>query len=151
MEERKIKGCMVCGGGKNIIEEQKKLDDCMVCGKRLEYLTSAIPVSCVYCGKKEEGYFVCPTGHYVCEDCHSKDSIEIISQFCLTSKSTNPLEMANTIMSHQKIHMIGPEHHPMIAGVLTAAYKNLTFKVTDKDIKEAIKRGSSIPAGYCGL
>jgi len=131
--------------------EEEKTQDCMVCGEEIKYLTSPIMSICTYCGKEEEGYFICPASHYVCEDCHSKDSLEIINQFCLSSKSTNPLEMANTIMKHPKIHMIGPEHHPMVAGVLVSAYKNLTGKASEEDIKEAIKRGSSIPAGYCGL
>jgi hypothetical protein len=131
--------------------EDKKTQDCMVCGGELEYLTSPIQVTCTYCGKEEQGYFICQKGHYVCGECHGRDTLEVISKFCLTSKSTNPLEMVNTIMKHPKIHMIGAEHHPMIAGVLVTAYKNLTGKVTEAEIKEAIKRGSNIPAGYCGL
>jgi len=130
---------------------EKKTQDCMVCGQGLKYLTLPILAVCTYCGKEEEGYFICLSGHYVCEGCHGKDSLEIITQFCLTSKSTNPLEMANTIMNHPKIHMIGPEHHPMIAGVLMAGYRNLTGKVGDDEIREAIKRGATIPAGYCGF
>ncbi|MEK7812133.1 MAG: DUF5714 domain-containing protein [Candidatus Desantisbacteria bacterium] len=131
--------------------EEKKRQDCMVCGQGLEYLASATSVTCIYCGKEEEGYFRCHEGHYVCNECHSRDGLEIITNFCLSSKSTNPLDMANTIMKHPKIHMIGPEHHPLIAGVLVAAYKNLTGKIGDDEIKEAIKRGHTIPGGYCGL
>ncbi|MFH1097422.1 MAG: DUF5714 domain-containing protein [Candidatus Desantisbacteria bacterium] len=73
------------------------------------------------------------------------------AQLVSSSKSTNPLEMANTIMKHPKIHMMGPEHHYMIAGVLVAAYKNLTGKVGDDEILETIKRGKTIPGGFCGL
>ncbi len=75
--------------------------------------------------------------------------LEVITNLCLSSKSTNPLEMANTIMKHPKIHMIGHEHHPMIAGVLVAAYRNLISKIGDDEIREAIKRGHTIPGGYC--
>lgn len=133
------------------MEEEKKTQDCMICGQELEYLASPTSAACTYCSKKEEGYFLCPKGHYVCQECHGKDSLEIITQFCLASKSTNPLEMANTIMKHPKIHMHGPEHHSMIAGVLVAAYRNLTGEITEKEIEEALKRGNNIPAGYCGL
>ncbi|MEK7812703.1 MAG: DUF5714 domain-containing protein, partial [Candidatus Desantisbacteria bacterium] len=131
--------------------EEAKREDCMVCGKGLDYLASAVSVTCIYCGKKEAGYFRCPMGHYVCDECHGKDGLEVITNFCLSSKSLNPLQMANTIMKHPKIHMIGPEHHPMIAGVLVTAYKNLTGKIGDDEIREAIKRGHTIPGGYCGL
>lgn len=131
--------------------EEKRTQDCMVCGQGLDYLTESKMAVCTYCGKEEQGYFICQKGHYVCEECHSRDSLDVISHFCLTSRSTNPLEMADIIMKHPKIHMIGPEHHPMIAGVLVSAYKNLTGRVGDDEIREAIKRGGSIPAGYCGL
>ena len=43
-----------------------------------------------------------------------------------------------TLMKHPVMPM-PPEHHAMIAGVLITAYKNLTGKFTEKDIKEAIK------------
>ena len=128
-----------------------KTDSCMVCGYDLEYLDKSISSSCVYCTKVDEAYFICKRGHYVCEECHPGDIIEILTNFCLSSASENPLEMANILMGHEKMHMIGPEHHPMIAAVLVTAYKNKTTKATDEDIKEAIKRGSRLPAGYCGL
>ncbi len=71
--------------------------------------------------------------------------------FCLSSGSINPMEMAKTIMKHPIMPMHGPEHHAMIVAVLVTAYKNLTGKVTDDEIKEAIRRGASVPGGYCSL
>ncbi|MEW6620735.1 MAG: DUF5714 domain-containing protein [bacterium] len=131
--------------------EQEKKSGCIVCGKELEYLTEAISATCSYCRKSEKGYFICKERHYVCEDCHKRGALEVITQFCLSSKTTNPLEMADILMKHPSIHMIGPEHHPMIAGILVTAYKNVAGGVDEKAIEEAIKRGSNIPAGYCGL
>jgi len=130
---------------------ERKTENCMICGEELDYLTTAIPVICTYCGKAESANIHCPKGHYVCNECHARDSIKLITQFCLTSSSTNPMEMARTIMKHPVVPMHGPEHHAMIAAVLVTAYKNLTGKADESDIREAIKRGSSIPAGYCGL
>jgi hemoglobin-like flavoprotein len=60
----------------------------------------------------------------------------MITQFCLASNSKNPMEMAMTIMKHPVIPMHGPEHHAMIAAVLVTAYKNLTGKATNEDIKK---------------
>ncbi len=133
------------------MDSTKKTENCMICGGELAYLTTAIPVTCIYCGKTEPAYIHCPTGHYVCNDCHASDSIRIITQFCLSSGSKNPIEMAKTIMMHPIMPMHGPEHHAMIAAVLVTAYKNLTGKASDEDIKEAIRRGATVPGGYCGL
>jgi len=126
--------------------DTKKTENCMICGEELEYLTAAVPAACVYCGKKESANIHCPSGHYVCNECHASDSIKMITQFCLVTNSKNPMEMAITIMKHPVIPMHGPEHHAMIAAVLVTAYKNLTGKATDDDIKEAIRRGASVPA-----
>jgi len=52
------------------------------------------------------------------------------------------MKWQKTIMKHPTMPMHGPEHHAMIAGVLVTAYKNLTRKATDEDIKEAIRRGA---------
>ncbi len=131
--------------------DTKRTENCMICGEELSYLTAAIPVTCTYCGKQESANIHCPAGHYVCNECHASDSIQVITQFCLSSPSKNPMKMAMTIMKHPVMPMHGPEHHAMIAAVLVTAYKNLTGKATDEDIKEAIRRGATVPGGYCGL
>ena len=123
----------------------------MICGEELDYLTIAVPVTCTYCGKEETTYIHCPEGHYVCNECHESDSIKIITQFCLNSGSKNPMEMAKTIMKHPIMPMHGPEHHAMIAGVLVTAYRNAAGKLSDDEIIEAIRRGSTVPGGYCGI
>ncbi|KCZ72752.1 hypothetical protein ANME2D_01186 [Candidatus Methanoperedens nitroreducens] len=131
--------------------DYKKTENCMICGEELAYLTAAIGATCTYCGRAESANIHCPSGHYVCNECHARDSIQIITRFCQNSGSTNPMEMAKTIMKHPTMPMHGPEHHAMIAAVLVTAYKNLTGKVTDEEIKEAIRRGATVPGGYCGL
>ncbi len=133
------------------MDNTKKTENCMICGGELAYLTTPIPVTCIYCGKAEPAYINCPAGHYVCNECHAADSIKVVTQFCLSSGSKNPMEMAKTIMKHPTIPMHGPEHHAMIAAVLVTAYKNLTGKTTDEEIREAIRRGATVPGGYCGL
>ncbi len=131
--------------------DAKKTENCMICGGELAYLTASIHITCTYCGKTEHANIHCPAGHYVCNECHASDSLKVITQFCLSSTSKNPMEMAKTIMKHPTIPMHGPEHHAMIAAVLVTAYKNLTGKTNDEDIKEAIRRGATVPGGYCGL
>ena len=70
--------------------ETKKTENCMICGEELAYLTKAIPVNCIYCGNTESANIHCPSGHYVCNECHASDSIKIITQFCLSSNSKKP-------------------------------------------------------------
>jgi len=79
------------------------------------------------------------------------ERINLVTDFCLNSNSTNPLEMAIDIMKLPQVPMISGLHHPIIAGVLVTAYKNKTGQLTDDDIKLAIRRGSTIPAGFCAL
>lgn len=138
------------------ISSEKYTENCMICGLELEYLDRASENTCIYCGKTEDGYFVCPDGHYVCDSCHSAGALDIIERVCLGSDSINPMELAQTIMRHPKVPMHGSDHHSMIAAVLVTAYNNITGKGKDgddgdDDIKEAIRRGSTVPAGYCGL
>ncbi len=133
------------------MDNTKKTENCMICGGELTYLTIPVPVTCIYCGKAELAYINCPAGQYVCNECHAADSIKVITQFCLSSGSKNPTEMAKIIMKHPTMPMHGPEHHAMIAAVLVTAYKNLTGEATDEEIREAIRRGATVPGGYCGL
>jgi len=130
---------------------QKHNENCMVCGSELQYLDRPASSTCIYCNKTEEGYFVCPNGHYVCDPCHSAGALEIIERACTASASTNPMELALSIMRHPGIPMHGSEHHGMIAAVLVAAHRNITGEGTEDDVREAIRRGSQVPAGYCGL
>jgi predicted RNA-binding Zn-ribbon protein involved in translation (DUF1610 family) len=123
------------------MNESKKTENCMICGSELEYLSEAVSVACNYCGKEESGYI----------ECHARDAVGIVTQFALSSDSVNPMEMVKTLMRHPVMPMHGPEHHAMIAGVLVAAYKNLTGKAGEREILEAIKRGKSVPGGFCGL
>jgi len=125
--------------------------DCLVCGAEVEYLSEPISSSCYYCGVEEGTYFVCKEEHYVCNNCHSKDAIAIIENICKTTYLANPLSIAEIIMEHPGIHMHGPEHHALVPAVLVAAYQNYIGETDKKPIMEAIKRGSNVPGGYCGL
>jgi len=49
-EEKYNKRCKEIEGDKM---ETKKPKNCMICGEELAYLTKAIPVKCLYCGKEE--------------------------------------------------------------------------------------------------
>jgi hypothetical protein len=57
--------------------------------------------------------------------------------------------MAQTIMSHPGFPVAGQAHHPLIAAVLVAAYRNAGGAVPAEKLDEAIKRGNTIPGGFC--
>jgi hypothetical protein len=125
--------------------------DCLICGNEVDYMREPVNAICHYCGVEERTYFVCKDGHYVCNRCHTRDAIEIIENICRTTDLANPLAIAETIMEHPCIHMHGPEHHVLVPAALVAAYQNYIGERDKKPIIEAIKRGSKVPGGYCGL
>ena len=125
--------------------------DCLVCAKGVEYLSESVSATCHYCGVKEDTYFVCKDGHYVCNGCHSRDALAVIENVCRTTCLADPLSIAETIMEHPCIHMHGPEHHVLVPAVLVAAYQNYIGNTDKRPIIEAIKRGGKVPGGYCGL
>ena len=140
----------------NIITEKtenKKMKNCMVCGKKLGYLTKRVKVSCAYCGKEEQGYFLCPSKHYVCESCHGKGAFETIEHIALSTKEKNSLVIAEIMMKHPSIPMLGCEHAFIAAGAFVAGLRNsAAFKIKGEQITEAMTRARAISkSGYCGL
>ncbi|WP_406657643.1 DUF5714 domain-containing protein [Methanolobus sp. ZRKC2] len=125
--------------------------DCLICKAEVEYLDKAIREKCYYCGVEEETYFICKNFHYVCNKCHSREALEIIENICLSTDQDDPFAIAERIMEHPAIHMHGPEHHALVPAVLVAAYKNYRGLKKETAVLEAIKRGKTVPGGYCGL
>eukprot|EP00708_Paratrimastix_pyriformis_P004563 GAFH01003458.1.p1 GENE.GAFH01003458.1~~GAFH01003458.1.p1 ORF type:complete len:272 (+),score=81.29 GAFH01003458.1:67-816(+) len=124
----------------------------MICASELEYLPTATPMQCTFCRREVVSNGWCrDQHHFVCDDCHRADGITVIRQECLHTTETDPLAIALKIMRHPSIPMHGPEHHPMVAAVIIAAVKNQTHAVGDAEIEEAIRRGSQVPGGVCGL
>ncbi len=125
--------------------------NCMLCGNGIVHSCRAVTAKCHYCGVEEEAYIQCKDGHYVCNNCHSQDALKVIENICLNTDLQNPVILAERIMGHPSVHMHGPEHHALVPAVLIAAYQNYTGKRKEEDISEAIKRGSKVPGGYCGI
>jgi hypothetical protein len=125
--------------------------NCMLCGNRIIHSWQAVNAKCYYCGAEEEAYIQCKEGHYICSACHVQDSLKVIENICLNTDLQNPVTLAEKIMEHPSVHMHGPEHHALVPAALIAAYQNYTGKKKKEDILEAIKRGSKVPGGYCGI
>ncbi len=122
---------------------------CSICGQELLERESACV--CSFCGKQEQGEWVCPAGHYICEDCRLASPAEAIERVCLETGSRNPREIADLLMRHPVFKDHGVEHHLLVAPVILAAFANCNETRVDKaKIHTAIKRLADIPIGVCG-
>ena len=126
-------------------------DECLICGAPLKYLENDKLMECAVCHKKENSKTACEKGHFVCDECHTSGMDGIIS-ICLSSKSNNPIEILEKMMSMPSCHMHGPEHHAMVGSALLTAYKNSGGDINLKSaVFEMQKRGKQVPGGACGF
>lgn len=137
------------------MSNEKKTEHCMVCGETLRYLGHAEAMTCAYCGTTGQGHVKCPAGHFVCEVCHRTDALKMIEGLALATDRQDPVEIAELMMAHPNLPMLGCEHAFIAAGALMAALKNSPYgggKITDKDLREALDRTArQAVSGYCGL
>ena len=135
-----------------------KKDKCEICGKELIYVTEREKdLTCEFCGNVFSTNTYCEDGHYICDSCHMKGPIQVIEEICENTSIKDPFMLADKIMSHPKFKMYGPEHHVLAPAVILTSLKNNNIlkpsgqKITIVDIKEAIRRASKIPGGWCGF
>jgi len=126
---------------------------CLVCGVELVYLPTAEPVRCACCGAGGTSAARCPSGHYVCDDCHSGSARQVIERICGETESRDPVEIALGLMRHPKLHMHGPEHHFLVPAALLAAYSNARGEPGRRSerVSEARRRSEPVGGGFCGL
>ena len=126
-------------------------EECLICKAPLEYLDIDEVMECELCHKKQSSKTRCVNGHFVCDECHTSGMDELIS-ICFNTKSKNPIEIMEQMMSMPTCHMHGPEHHVMVGAALLTAYKNAGG---DIDLKTALyeiqQRGQQVPGGVCGF
>ena len=126
-------------------------EECLICKAPLEYLDTDEVMECELCHKKQNSRTRCVKGHFVCDACHTSGMDEIIS-ICFHSKSVNPIEIMEKMMSIPACHMHGPEHHTMVGSALLTAYKNAGGEIELKPaLYEMQKRGKQVPGGACGF
>jgi uncharacterized protein DUF5714 len=126
---------------------------CLVCGRSLEYLRQAEPMTCARCGAVHASAARCEGGHFVCDACHSRSAKDAIERFCLATESTDPLEIARTLMRLPELALHGPEHHFLVAGALAAAHANARETPAEKArlLGEARRRSEPVAGGFCGF
>ena len=129
----------------------ESVNNCGVCARPLVYATESVTKTCDICGKVEKTNIYCPAGHYVCDACHSKATLEVLKQVLASSKSTDPLEIIEQVMAHPSVPMHGPEHHAIVPAAIITAVRNTGYPVPESAIEKAIERASKVPGGWCGL
>ncbi|MBT3218045.1 MAG: methyltransferase type 11, partial [Proteobacteria bacterium] len=93
----------------------------------------------------------CEEGHYVCDDCHRGDGLELITRICRSSTETDMIALLQKIRRAPAIKMHGPEHHALVPAVMVATYRALGGDVADGQLEAAISRGAKVPGGFCGF
>ena len=124
---------------------------CMICGKPLVVLSTPKQLACKYCGKEERVETCCEDGHFVCDQCHIHVAAEIIEKECLTTKEKDVIKILKTLRSHPDFPTHGPHHHPMVPGILLAAYRNNGGQISNEQIITGIRRGALIPGASCSF
>jgi len=133
-----------------------KNDNCLICGENQIYPKIAISSQCMFCGEFFYATNICKNGHYVCEECHMKRSLDTITHVCEKSTKKEAIAIAFELMMDKWIKMHGAEHPYLVAAVLLTAYKNRGYKTKTAKasfqamLDEAKKRAAKIPANSCG-
>jgi hypothetical protein len=132
-------------------EARRRPADCMVCGAPVEYRKEESPLACTFCGQVLPANARCGQGHFVCDNCHLRDAYAVLEHCCRTSTETDMIALLQQIRQHPAIPRHGPEHHPLVAGVILTAYRNLGGEVTPEMLASGLSRGRAIPGGACGF
>ena len=132
--------------------EKEQKDACLICGEALVYTTEQQEKVCAVCGRAFWSNAGCINGHFVCDACHSQNSLEQVISVCTRLDSKNPIEIAQRLFKEPSVHMHGPEHHVLAGASILTAYCNAGGKMDlDNALQEMIARGKQIPGGACGF
>lgn len=125
--------------------------ECLICGAPLEYLDRQETMECAVCHGRFLSNVRCKDGHYICDSCHEKDALDVILDFCASTKLKSPISIMEELIRLPQIHMHGPEHHVLVGSALLAAFKNSGGDIDrDAALLEMKARGSQVPGGICG-
>jgi MoaA/NifB/PqqE/SkfB family radical SAM enzyme/SAM-dependent methyltransferase len=124
---------------------------CLVCGAALVYHATEQETACHFCGKILPANACCLQGHFVCDSCHTGDTLGLIEHLCGATIETDPISLFQEIRRHPSIPLHGPQYHALVPGVLLACLRNAGQPVTGKILHAAIQRGGEVSGGSCGF
>lgn len=127
--------------------------DCLICASPLAYHTDARSFTCSLCGVEFQSEVSCEQGHFICDTCHSSSANELIEKVCAQSESTQPVDLAITLMKSPTIKMHGPEHHYLVPAVLVTTFYNKKGQPEEKakKLRVARQRAENVLGGFCGF
>jgi hypothetical protein len=122
---------------------------CAICHGEL-YEAEGI-AACSLCGKQSPARYLCPTGHYICEECQLATWPQVIERVCENTTECDPVAIVNLIMKHPMSIMHSPQHHILVAPAILAALHNGSERpLKPGRLASAIERTTGIPLGVCG-
>lgn len=122
---------------------------CPICNDDL-YEAEAVAV-CTFCGRQATADYLCPNGHFICEDCRLAEFPQVIEWVCTHAKETNPGTIVNLLMKHPAVLMHSPQHHLLVApAVIAALAASGQMALKPGRLSSAIKRTRDIPFAVCG-
>lgn len=126
---------------------------CTICGLSLASLEKAEMCSCIVCGKGKEAFIKCRAGHHICEDCRGSDILNVIEDFTFSTTEKSPALIAEVLMAHPRLPLLGCEHAKIAAAALLAGLRNSPYcKISDKEIADVfIRTSKQAVGGFCGL
>ncbi len=138
-----------------MIEMQKQTmeshENCGVCGQPLVYETKEVLRRCNFCGKEFSTLIYCPEGHYICDGCHERESLDVLREVLNSTTSNSPTDILEMVMAHPSVPMHGPEHHAMVPSIIVAAARNAGYPIPEGAVEKALARGAKVPGGWCGF
>ncbi len=127
------------------------LKGCAVCGEALHYLAMDYDYTCAICGRSLRANAVCSQGHYVCDQCHGQDALEVIRRTCLQAAQDDMIGLLKQIRSHPSLPVHGPEYHLLVVGIILSVYKNRGGAISDNTILTGIERARALAGGACSF
>lgn len=82
----------------NILKNMEVKFYCSIC--KSELIENEGIYKCIYCGNEEKSEYICPNGHYICEECRILNQEEITIKFLNYSKEVNILKNLYLLLRH---------------------------------------------------
>ena len=124
---------------------------CLVCGAALRYSPVEQEETCSFCNQRLPSNACCEQGHFVCDICHSGDTVQRMEHLCRLSATTDAMALFTSIRSHPSMPVHGPQYHALVPGVLLACLRQAGQVVSDEQLHAAIRRGGAVSGGSCGF
>ena len=137
--------------GKGEVPRLPDREGCMVCGAPLRYAETDTDATCHYCSRTLPANAACEAGHFVCDECHSHDAIEVITSICESSVETDLIALFERVRKHPAIAMHGPEYHAMVPAVIVAVGRESGLALNEEHLYTAVQRGRTVAGGACAF